>query len=214
MVKLVIFDWDGTLFDSIDNICHSMLQAAQLANAPQRTKDDIKNIIGLSLDKAINTVWPELSSNEQNAIIKHYKTIYVASDQTPPLAYPGVIDVLNKLQATGMQMAVATGKSRRGLERVMSLTNTRDYFVASRCADEAISKPHPLMLEQILAELNISPEHAIMIGDTEYDLNMATNAGIKSIGVTYGAHQEERLRACQPHALINDFNQLSNILGV
>lgn len=214
MVKLVIFDWDGTLFDSIDNICHSMLQAGHLASAPRRAKDDIKNIIGLSLDKAVDTVWPELSLNEKNTIIEHYKAIYVASDQTPPLAYPGVIGVLNKLQAADMKMAVATGKSRRGLERVMSLTNTRDYFVASRCADEAISKPHPLMLEQILAELNISPEHAIMIGDTEYDLNMATNAGMKSIGVTYGAHQEERLRACQPYALINDFYQLSNILGL
>jgi phosphoglycolate phosphatase len=214
MVKLVIFDWDGTLFDSIDIICHSMLQAGHLAGAPIRTKDDIKNIIGLSLDKAVDTVWPELPLHEKNTIIEHYKTIYVASDQTPPLAYPGVIDVLNKLQAMGMQMAVATGKSRRGLDRVMSLTNTKDYFVTSRCADEAISKPHPLMLEQILAELNVLPEQAIMIGDTEYDLNMATNAGMKSIGVTYGAHQEERLRACQPHALINDFNQLSNILGL
>tara|TARA_R110001606_G_scaffold78144_1_gene180485 strand:+ start:15469 stop:16044 length:576 start_codon:yes stop_codon:yes gene_type:complete len=191
-----------------------MLQAGHLASAPARAKDDIKNIIGLSLDKAVDTVWPELSLNKQNTIIEHYKTIYVASDQTPPLAYPGVIDVLNKLQAADMKMAVATGKSRRGLERVMSLTNTRDYFVASRCADEAISKPHPLMLEQILAELNVLPEHAIMIGDTEYDLNMATNAGMKSIGVTYGAHQEERLKACQPHALINNFNQLSNILGL
>jgi phosphoglycolate phosphatase len=191
-----------------------MLQAGHLARAPTRAKDDIKNIIGLSLDKAVDTVWPELSLNKQKTIIEHYKTIYVALDQTPPLAYPGVIGVLNKLQSAGIKMAVATGKSRRGLERVMSLTNTRDYFVASRCADEAISKPHPLMLEQILAELNLLPEHAIMIGDTEYDLNMATSAGMKSIGVTYGAHQEERLRACQPHALINDFNQLSNILGL
>ena len=214
MVKLVIFDWDGTLFDSIDNICHSMLQAGQLANAPKRAKDDIKNIIGLSLDKAIDTVWPELSSAEQAAIIEHYKTIYVAADQTPPLAYPGVIDMLNKLQDSGIKMAVATGKSRRGLERVMSLTNTNHYFVASRCADEALSKPHPLMLEQILEELNILPEHAVMIGDTEYDLNMATNAGMKSIGVTYGAHEEERLKACLPHAVIDNFNQLPHFLGL
>ncbi|RBP84761.1 HAD family hydrolase [Marinomonas rhizomae] len=214
MVKLVIFDWDGTLFDSIDTICHSMLQAGHLASAPARTKDDIKNIIGLSLDKAVDTVWPELPLNKQNIIIEHYKAIYVAADQTPSLAYAGVIDGLKKLQSTNIQMAVATGKSRRGLDRAMTLTNTRDYFTVSRCADEALSKPHPLMLEQILAELNILPEHAIMVGDTEYDLNMATNAGIKSIGVTYGAHQEERLKACQPHALINDFNQLSNILGL
>ncbi|NLQ16411.1 HAD-IA family hydrolase [Marinomonas sp. M1K-6] len=214
MVKLVIFDWDGTLFDSIDTICHSMLQAAHLSNAPSRTKDDIKNIIGLSLDKAIDVVWPELSTKDQNVIVEHYKRIYVASDQTPPQAYPSVIEMLNKLQAANITMAVATGKSRRGLDRIMALTNTSSYFSTTRCADESLSKPHPLMLEQILAELDILPEHAMMIGDTEYDLNMATNAGMKSIGVTYGAHHEDRLRACQPHALINHFNQLSTILGL
>lgn len=214
MVKLVIFDWDGTLFDSIDTICQSMLHAAQLANAPQRNKEDVKNIIGLSLDKAVQVIWPELSKNEQDTIIEHYKKAYVAKDQTPPDAYAGVIETLNALKKSDIKMAVATGKSRRGLERVMSLTGTKDYFVTTRCADEALSKPHPLMLEHILTELNLSPEHAIMVGDTEYDLNMATNAGMKSIGVTYGAHPEVRLKACQPHALINDFNELSNILGL
>ncbi|WP_111637122.1 HAD-IA family hydrolase [Marinomonas shanghaiensis] len=214
MVKLVIFDWDGTLFDSIDKICASMLQAGNLAKAPTRTKDDVKNIIGLSLERAVDVIWPELSINEHDTIIEHYKRIYVAADQTPPLAYPGVIKVLDKLQASNVKMAVATGKSRRGLERAMLLSKTNDYFVASRCADETLSKPNPLMLVQILTELNIRPEQAIMVGDTEYDLNMATNAGMKSIGVTYGAHKAERLKACQPHALINDFNQLSNILGL
>jgi phosphoglycolate phosphatase len=214
MVKLVIFDWDGTLFDSIDKICFSMLQAAQLAKAPAREKEDVKNIIGLSLDKAVAVIWPELSIAEQGIIIEHYKGIYVAVDQTPAEAYPGVIDVLNQLQSAGVKLAVATGKSRKGLERAMTLTNTKNYFITTRCADEALSKPHPLMLEQILTELGISPEHAIMIGDTEYDLNMATNAGMKSIGVTYGAHHEIRLKACQPHALVNNFNQLSTILGL
>mgnify|MGYP003676502265 FL=1 len=214
MVKLVIFDWDGTLFDSIDKICFSMLQAAQLAKAPAREKDDIKNIIGLSLDKAVAVVWPELSITEQGIIIEHYKGIYVAEDQTAAEAYPGVIDVLNQLQDAGVKLAVATGKSRKGLERAMTLTNTNNHFITTRCADEALSKPHPLMLEQILTELDISPEHAIMIGDTEYDLNMATNAGMKSIGVTYGAHHEIRLKACLPHALVNDFNQLTTILGL
>jgi len=213
MVKLVIFDWDGTLFDSIDKICLSMLHAGQLAKAPTRESDDIKNIIGLSLDKAVSVVWPELSIPEQNIIIEHYKGIYVAADQTPTDAYPGVIAVLDRLKEANIKLAVATGKSRKGLERAMSLTNTRDYFITTRCADEALSKPHPLMLEQILAELGIPPEHAIMIGDTEYDLNMASNAGMKGIGVTYGAHNEARLRARQQHALLNDFNKLSNGLG-
>lgn len=214
MVKLVIFDWDGTLFDSIDTICQSMLHAAQLVNAPQRSKEDVKNIIGLSLDKAVQVIWPDLSKNEQSAIIEYYKRAYVAKDQTPPNAYVGVIETLNKLKNSNIKMAVATRKSRIGLERTMTLTNTQHYFIASRCANETKSKPHPLMLEELLTELKLTLEQAIMVGDTEYDLNMATNAGMKSIGVTYGAHTKNRLKACRPHALINDFNELSNILGL
>lgn len=214
MVKLVIFDWDGTLYDSIDTICQSMLSAALLAGAPERNKGDVKNIIGLSLDKAVHVIWPELSTVERNIIIEHYKQIYVAKDQTPPNAYDGVIDTLNKLQSANVKLAVATGKSRRGLERVMSLTGIKGYFAATRCADETKSKPHPLMLEEVLAELKLMPEEAIMVGDTEYDLNMATNAGMKSVGVTYGAHEKSRLQACQPHALISNFNELLDILGL
>lgn len=214
MVKLVVFDWDGTLFDSIDTICQSMLSAAYLANAPQRNKEDIKNIIGLSLDKGVQVIWPELPINEQSIIIEHYKQIYVAKDQTPPDAYTGVVEILNKLKNSNIKIAVATGKSRKGLERAISLTETQNYFVTSRCADETKSKPHPLMLEEILMELRLTPEQAIMVGDTEYDLNMATNAGMKSVGVTYGAHTATRLKACRPHALINNVNELSNILGL
>ncbi|MBJ7538236.1 HAD-IIIA family hydrolase [Marinomonas transparens] len=214
MVKLVIFDWDGTLFDSLDRICSSMLSAAELAGAPLRQKEQIKNIIGLSLEKGVPVIWPELSGREHNTIIEHYKRIYVASDQSPPQAYNGVFETLNKLNEAGIKMAVATGKSRRGLDRIMSLTATNDYFVTTRCSDETLSKPHPLMLEEILAELSLSPEQAIMIGDTEYDLNMATSAGMRSVGVTYGAHSKARLEACRPHALVDDFEQLLNTLGL
>ncbi|REG85714.1 HAD family hydrolase [Marinomonas pollencensis] len=214
MVKLVIFDWDGTLYDSIAGICNSMLEAGVRAGAPKREYDDIKNIIGLSLDTAIETVWPELDDAHRAELTEHYKHIYVSQDQTPPNAYEGVLELLTSLQASGIQLAVATGKSRRGLNRVMGLTNTEGFFVTSRCADEAVSKPHPLMLEQILAELNLSPDEAIMIGDTEYDLKMAANAGMRSVGVTYGAHHQDRLKACNPHAIISDIRQLTSILGL
>lgn len=214
MVKLVIFDWDGTLFDSIDKICLSMLQAGELANAPGRQTDDVKNIIGLSLDKAVSVIWPELNKNECDVIIEHYKYLYRAADQTPSKAYDGVMEVLEKLHSANIKMAVATGKSRRGLDRVMTATKTGHYFSSTRCADETLSKPHPLMLEQILTELSLSPDQAIMVGDTEYDLNMATNAGMKSVGVTYGAHSKARLEALQPYGLLNNFNQLTTILGL
>ncbi|MCB5160332.1 HAD family hydrolase [Marinomonas algarum] len=214
MVKLVIFDWDGTLFDSIDNICDCMLKAGHLAGAPERSKEDIKNIIGLSLDKAISVVWSELTLSEQKIIVEHYKKIYVAADQKAPIAYVGVLDVLAQLHEKSIKMAVATGKTRKGLDRAFSLTQTKHYFQASRCADEALSKPNPLMLKQLLEELNIKPEDAVMIGDTEYDLNMANNAGIPSVGVTYGAHSKSRLEACQPLALIDCFTELPQILGL
>ncbi|MCV2402812.1 HAD-IA family hydrolase [Marinomonas sp. C2222] len=212
MVKLVIFDWDGTLFDSIDKICQSMLHAGELSNAPKREKDDIKNIIGLSLDKAVSTVWPELSNEAQEEIIEHYKKLYVARDQVPPEAYANVITTLDSLKSKGIIMAVATGKTRRGLERVLDLTDTRNYFQSSRCADETLSKPDPLMLNELLSELAISPEDVVMVGDTEYDLNMAHNAGIRSVGVTYGAHESYRLEACRPYALINNFDELIDVL--
>lgn len=214
MVKLVIFDWDGTLFDSIAGICNSMLEAGARVKAPQRDYDDIKNIIGLSLDTAISTVWPELDSAHQAQLADHYKDIYVKNDQTPPNAYDGVFELLNTLQESGLKLAIATGKTRRGLNRVMALTQTSCFFITSRCADEAVSKPNPLMLEQILEELNISADDAIMIGDTEYDLNMATNAGMKSVGVTYGAHHQDRLKACNPFAIIDDIKQLTAVLGL
>ena len=159
-------------------------------------------------------MWPELKSAHQNNLIEHDKRIYVAADQAPPSAYAGVLAVLDQLKAAGIQLAVATGKSRRGLDRVMALTKTENYFVATRCADEALSKPHPLMLEQLLNELDTLPENAIMRGDTENDLEMATNAGMKSVGVTYGAHHEDRLKACKPHAIIDHFTQLPTLLGL
>lgn len=212
MVKLVIFDWDGTLFDSIDQICSSMLKAGENSNAPVRQYSDIKNIIGLSLDKAVQTVWPELDSAVHEQIMSHYKTIYVSSDMAPPSPYPGVYELLRGFKESGIKMAVATGKSRRGLDRVMALTETRHYFDVTRCADETQSKPHPLMIEQILDTLGVAPEHSIMVGDTEYDLNMANNAGIKSVGVSYGAHSKDRLLACNPHAVINHVSQLSDFL--
>lgn len=212
MVKLVIFDWDGTLFDSIDKICESMLHAGELSNAPQRHKDDIRNIIGLSLEKAVATVWPEMSTAEQEEIIGHYKSLYVARDQVPPAAYANVITTLDFLKSKGIMMAVATGKTRRGLERGLDLTGTRHYFQSSRCADETLSKPDPRMLHELLSELATSPEEAIMVGDTEYDLNMAANAGMRSVGVTYGAHEVHRLEACHPYALINHFDELIDVL--
>jgi len=211
MIKLVIFDWDGTLFDSIDGICRSMLAAGVKAKAPERNSDHIKNVIGLGLSEAINTVWPE-SLHLTPKIIEYYKAIYVAQDQKAPLAYKGVESILENLKRDGYLLAVATGKSRKGLDRVMSNTGTQDLFVDSRCADETLSKPDPLMLNELLQSLDVSVDEAIMIGDTEYDLSMAKKAKMRSIGVSYGAHEAHRLHRHNPIAVVDCFTKIDEII--
>lgn len=212
MIKLVIFDWDGTLYDSIGRICDAMLQAGALSGAALKTEADVKNIIGLSLDVAVKSVWPKEPDVVIASIIEHYKAIYVASDQTPPKQYDGVADFIEWLSSQGVAMAVATGKSRRGLDRIMALTNTTNMFLATRCADEARSKPDPLMIEQILTELSVLPSEAILIGDTEYDLDMAARAGVRSIGVDYGAHEAQRFQKYQPLAIVSNLIHLKTQL--
>lgn len=212
MSKLIIFDWDGTLFDSIDRICTAMVAAGKLAGAGERTKDDIKEIIGLGLNEALTQVWPEADAALIDSVAEHYRREYVALDHTAPAPYEGVIPTLQHLHDKGHQLAVATGKSRRGLERVMDTTGTRQWFVASRCADETKSKPHPLMLLELLEELNLAPEDAIMVGDTEYDLSMASNAGMRSIGVSYGAHHGSRLLDYRPLAVVDRFSDIVNVI--
>ncbi|RDL45901.1 HAD family hydrolase [Marinomonas piezotolerans] len=212
MIKLVIFDWDGTLYNSIDRICDAMLQAGNSAGAATKTHDDVKNIIGLSLDIAVRTVWPEEPDDVIADIVEQYKTFYVASDQTPPQQYDGVAEFIDWLYAKEIGMAVATGKSRRGLDRVMALTNTKRLFLTSRCADETRSKPDPTMIQEILDELSVQPSEAIVVGDTEYDLDMAAQAGVRSIGVDYGAHEASRLKRHNPLAIVSNLVDLKNQL--
>ncbi|TPE55502.1 HAD-IA family hydrolase [Maribrevibacterium harenarium] len=212
MTKLVIFDWDGTLFDSIGRICTAMLRAGRQAGVAERTHADIQDIIGLSLDVAIHKVWPEESDLARQQVATLYKEFYVASDQTPPKPYPGVMEILSWLQQQGVQIAVATGKTRRGLDRVMALSQTQHFFAATRCADETISKPDPLMLKEILDELGVLPSEAIMVGDTEYDLEMAQRAGMRSVGLDYGAHSTERLWRHEPIAVLGNLMQLKELL--
>lgn len=211
MIKLIIFDWDGTLFDSIDGICKAMLEAGLLAGAPKRTKEDIKNIIGLGLSEAVNSVWPESSELVPN-IIEHYRSVYVAQESEAPLAYEGVYETLQALKEDGYLLTVATGKSRRGLNRVLLSTGTKELFIDSRCADETLSKPDPLMLTELLESVSVEPNEAVMIGDTEYDLEMAANANIRSIGVSYGAHEVERLYKHNPVAIVDHFAEINNII--
>jgi len=202
--SLIIFDWDGTLMDSIDKIVACVTQAAKVSDLLIPTPESIRNIIGLSLDKAMCTLYPTLSAVKQQQLVEAYRRQYLyLNDQQTPF-YPGIKTWLTLLKEQGYTLAVATGKGRNGLDRLLLQHNVADLFAITYCADEALSKPHPLMLKQILKELDIHAEQALMIGDSSFDLEMANNANVDCIGVTYGVHSESVLMRYNPIAILSD----------
>lgn len=210
--KLVIFDWDGTVMDSIERIVSAMRSAAADVGFQVPEPDAVKNIIGLSLPVAIQTLFPHSDEKQVLALKNSYKHFYVNVDNTPTPIFDFAIDLFQLLIEQGKVLAVATGKAREGLERVWQDTKTGEYFNSSRCAYECESKPHPQMLEQIMAELNVSPEETLMIGDTTYDLEMAQRAGVDSIGVTFGVHNTEQLQPFAPKAIVSCYKELKALL--
>ena len=211
--SLIIFDWDGTLMDSIDKIVACVTAAAELNNIAAPSAQSIRNIIGLSLDNAMMTLYPDLPSEQRKALVDTYRHQYSSLNKQQTPFYPGIKDWLNSLKEQGYTLAVATGKGRSGLNRLLNEHDLNDLFATTYCADEAFSKPHPLMLHKILAELDMKAEQALMIGDSAFDLEMANNASIDCIGVTYGVHCETILSRYNPIAILDDLpNQLGNYI--
>ncbi|MEH6609973.1 MAG: HAD-IA family hydrolase [Halioglobus sp.] len=208
---IIIFDWDGTLCDSVDHIVLAMQQAAVSIGVPVPEPAAVRDIVGLGLQQAIARVFPGRGDEFGKDFAALYSRHYIEADQPPATLFNGALSTLNSLKGRGIELAVATGKSRRGLDRVLSGLNLSEFFQATRCADETLSKPHPLMLEEILRERGKSPEQALMVGDTEYDLEMATNAGVASVGVSFGVHSIERLMRHQPVAILDELAGLLNI---
>jgi len=211
--KLLIFDWDGTLADSIGRIVTAMQVAAQRSGHPERDEDSVKGIIGLGLPEAILTLYPEMTDAQVVDFRQHYADVYITMDTEPSPLFDGVLESLEAFRAEGYRLAVATGKARRGLDRVLKAHGWEDFFDVTRAADETASKPDPLMLNQILAHCDVRPEHALMVGDATFDLQMARNAGIDSVAVGYGAQSMERLLAFEPRLAIDTFSQLHAWLG-
>lgn len=205
---LIIFDWDGTLIDSAGKIINCMQMAANDVELPQLTADEVKNIIGLGLPEAIRTLYPGIDDASVQLLRETYSNHFVREDQVPCEFFPSVMPTLQALRDDGHALAVATGKSRKGLNRVLANLQLEGFFDSTRCADETQSKPHPLMLQEILQELDVHPDDAVMVGDTEYDLAMASNAGVRSIAVTYGAHSSERLQKHEPCLWLENFATL------
>lgn len=206
--KLVIFDWDGTLMDSVSRIVSSMQAAARISGAVEPESHSIQDIIGLSLDISVNTLFPDANEALQKTIHDHYKDQYVNHDKTPTPLFDGAIELLSGLKSSGYTLAVATGKGRKGLDRVIEMSGTGQFFQGSRCADESASKPSPMMLQQLLDELGMAIGDAVMIGDSEYDLMMAKALGMDCIGVSFGTQTREKLQTHQPLAIIDQLSEL------
>lgn len=210
---LIIFDWDGTIIDSRAKIVNSMRQAALDCDVAPQSEEAISNIIGLELTLAIETLYPDLQPSSIEGLRERYARRFVEADAVPCELFPRVEETLIALHGSGHQLCVATGKSRKGLDRVFGRLPISELFVASRCADETCSKPDPLMLRQLCEELGESPHEALMVGDTEYDLAMARGIEMPAVGVSYGAHAPERLAALEPLALIDCFSELLPIVN-
>ncbi|MFB1037563.1 MAG: HAD-IA family hydrolase [Sinobacterium sp.] len=207
---LYIFDFDGTLVDSVDGIVAAMQAAIADVLLPERSHAQVSNIIGLGLAEALQTLFPGIDDDKAEHAAERYSHHFI-NDHNGLVLFEGVEGVLQMLKAAGHSLAIATGKSRRGLDRVFDSSSLSQYFAYSRCADETKSKPHPLMLNQLLAETGISASDALMIGDTTYDIEMAANAGIKSVGVSYGVHSSQQLTDAGAERVIDRFDELLSL---
>ena len=212
--QLVIFDWDGTVMDSTGRIIACMHQAGADLCLPVLEDDAVREIIGLGLPEALRTLYPGIGDRDLERMRERYAVHFVAAEASPSRLYPGARETLATLRAAGLRLAVATGKSRKGLERVWASSGLGDSFDASRCADETHSKPHPAMVTELLTELGVAPERALVVGDTSFDLQMARDAGVDRVAVSYGAHPVDRLMNFHPLAVIDALPQLLPLLGV
>jgi phosphoglycolate phosphatase len=204
---LIVFDWDGTLVDSASAIVRSIQAASEDLGVPPPEDSDARYVIGLGLGEAVESLFPGSTPDFHLALADRYKHHFLSRDHEIEL-FPGVTQGISELSQQGYQLAVATGKSRRGLERAMDRTGLRPFFDQTRCADECFSKPHPQMLLEIMETLDAEGSRTVMIGDTTHDLQMAINASVSGIAVTYGAHPPGPLEALHPIGSFDSFHAL------
>jgi phosphoglycolate phosphatase len=204
---LLIFDWDGTLMDSAGVIVDSIQRACEDIGLAAPSDRASRLIIGLGLIQALQALLPDLPADDYPRLVERYRHHYLGRDDDIPL-FEGVAQGIPDLNASGFQLAVATGKSRLGLERALASSGLGEWFAATRCADQTHSKPHPAMVLELIEELDGDPARTLVIGDTSHDLLMASNAGVASLGVTYGAHETDDLHPHAPLALMNSFAEV------
>lgn len=204
---LIAFDWDGTLFDSTALIVRCIQRACRDLELPVPSDEQAAYVIGLGLHDALQKAVPGLSPERYPELGQRYRQHYFAAQHEISL-FQGTLEMLSALKDRHHWLAVATGKSRRGLDEALSSTELKGVFDASRTADETISKPHPRMLEELMAEFGVSPERTLMIGDTTHDLEMARNARAAAVGVSFGAHDASALVPLHPLFVAHSTPQL------
>jgi phosphoglycolate phosphatase len=209
---LIIFDWDGTLINSIDWITHCLQNAAVQCNCSIPESQAAKDVIGLSINKAMQTLFPEADEQTQAQLVTCYSQNYFSKRISQDDLFPGVYEMLVQLNEAGYQLAVATGKNRVGLQEALQATGTKELFCITRCSDETASKPDPKMLREIIQHTNAAKERALMVGDSIHDLQMALNAHISAIAVSCGAHSEEFLQQYNPLLCLRQPTELLNII--
>ncbi len=206
--KLIVFDWDGTLMDSAAHIVNCLQNAITELSLEPKTSDELKNIIGLGLREALFALYPQATDEELTALVDRYRKHFFDPQTAPCELFTGARELVEELYAKDYFLAVATGKGRNGLDKVLKETSMGEFFPITRCADETHSKPHPQMMLDIIDYYGIEANEAIMVGDTEYDLQMASNAAAHSVAVTYGVHEKQRLLDCKPLTCLDSINDL------
>lgn len=206
----IVFDWDGTLIDSAGTIVRCIQDAARDMGLAVPQDEQARHVIGLGLHDSLRHAVPDLAAERYREFADHYRRHFLAR-QDAMLFFPGIRELLAEL-SDQRSLAVATGKSRRGLDRSLDAGAMRAYFAATRCADETQPKPHPAMLLELMEELAVEPQRVLMIGDTSHDLEMAKAAGVDALAVSYGAHPEAGLRACGPLGCVASVPELAEWL--
>lgn len=204
---LIVFDWDGTLMDSAGGIVACIQAASRDMGLAVPTRERASHVIGLGLRDSLRHAVPDLPDSGYMEFAERYRSHFLAREQAMEL-FPGVEQLLKGLCTAGYLLAVATGKSRKGLDRALAGSGLDACFVATRCADETSPKPHPAMLNELMTQLSRSPHELLMIGDTSHDLDMAASAAVDAVAVTYGAHPEELLRARTPKGVVGSVPEL------
>lgn len=200
---LIVFDWDGTLMDSAAAIVLAIIAACRDMGLPEPTEAQARHVIGMGLNEALRYAVPDLPEQAYPKMAERYRFHFLSRDQELHL-FPGVEEALNMLAGGGWTLAVATGKSRLGLNRALGHSGLAALFDGTRCADESFSKPHPAMLEELMEELAVPRERTLMVGDTTHDLQMAKNARVDALAVSFGAHPRESLAAELPLAILDN----------